>query len=283
MKRYRERMHTATTAVHHSRSEKSNRSYRDTWRTVRMFLNKTTFELGVLGAICGAAATIAVHHPYFQITDVRIEGLDSYASEIARQTVNEVQFSRLLGVPTNNYVLLRVDSMRKLLQSRVVLDGVELTKRFPHTLVVHAMEREVAFVVAAPNGTAYIADDGSVVRWYGKDDSSQADRKNRVIISVAQNIQTHGLRELVLDQTVVQKLNAIASMASTLHRGALSYITLALESQTVTLQFASDVAVTLRLDADIDVQMQKAKLSSTKFPTAKKIDVRFADKVFVTF
>jgi len=276
-------MHTAPAAVHHSRSEKSNRSHHETWQTIRMFLNKTTFELGVLGAICGAAATLVIHHPYFQITDVRIEGLDTYAGEIARQSISEVQFSRVMGVPTNNYVLLQVAHIQKLLQARVVLDSVDLTKRFPHTLVVHAAEREVAFVVVAPNGTAYIADDGSVVRWYTKDDSARADQANHVVISVSQDIQTHGLRESILDQSVVQKMNAISSVASTLHRGALSYITLALESQTVSLQFATDVSVTLRLDADIDVQMQKAKLSSTKFPTAKKIDVRFADKVFVTF
>ncbi len=283
MKRYRERMHTATTAAHHSRSEKSNRSYHDTWRTVRMFLNKTTFELGVLGAICGAAATLVIHHPYFQITDVRIEGLDTYASEIARQTVSEVQFTRLLGVPTNNYVLLQVDSMQKLLQGRVVLDSIELTKRFPHTLVVHAAEREVAFVVVGPNGIAYIADDGSLVRWYGNDDKGRADQTSHTVIKVSQDIQSHGLREIVLEQSIVQKMRMIATSAGGIHRGALSFITLETESQTVTLQFATDVAITLRLDADIDVQMQKAKLSSNKFPTAKKIDVRFADKVFVTF
>ena len=276
-------MHTATAAVHHSRSEKSNRSYHDTWRIIRMFLNKTTFELGVLGAMCGAAATLVIHHPYFQITDVRIEGLDTYASEIARQTVNEVQFTRLLGVPTNNYVLLQVDSMQKLLQARVVLDSVELTKRFPHTLVVHAAEREIAFVVVGPNGIAYIANDGSLVRWYGSDDKSRADQTSHTVIKVSQDIQSHGLRETVLEQGIVQKMSSIAESSGGIHRGALSFITLETESQTATLQFATDVAITLRLDADIDVQMQKAKLSSNKFPTAKKIDVRFADKVFVTF
>lgn len=276
-------MHTATAAVHHSRSEKSNRNHQDTWRTIRMFLNKTTFELGILGAICGAAITIVVHHPYFQITDVHIEGLDSYAGEIAKRSVGEVQSASLYGVPANNYVLLQVNQIKKLLQARVVLDSVELTKRFPHTLIVHAAEREVAFLVVGPNGTAYIADDGTLVRWYNKEQVSEVDGTSFVTIKIPQNIQNHDLRDVVLEKDIVQRMGVVASGAAALHRGALQFITIEPESQTVTLQFATDVAVTMRLDADIDVQMQKAKLSSVKFPTAKKIDVRFADKVFVTF
>ena len=276
-------MHTATTAAHHSRSEKSNRNYQDTWRTIRMFLNKTTFELGILGAICGAAITIVIRHPYFQITDIRIEGLDTYAGEITKRTVNEVQNSSLYGVPSNNYVLLQVSKLEKLLQGRVALDSIELTKRFPHTLIVHAVEREVAFLVIGSNGTAYIADDGTLVRWYDKQQDSEIDLTNFVVIKISGDVQSRGLRDKVLDQSVVQRMSIIADGARGLHRGVLESISLESESETATLQFSSNLAVTMRLDADIDVQMQKTKLSSDKFPTAKKIDVRFADKVFVTF
>ncbi len=281
MKRYRERMHTAPAAVHHSRNEKSFGPSREMWQTIRMFLNKTTFELGILGIICGAAVVIIVQHPYFQITDIRIEGLDTYASEIARTSIDEVRSSSLYGLPRNNYVLLQVGTIEKLLQSRTVLDSVELVKRFPHTLVVRAAEREVAFVVVSPNGVAYIADDGTLVRWYQSDE--QTDFGRYTVIKVAEKIQNHGLRESILDRETVARMNVIAGHASSLHRGSLGHISIEPESETVTLQFVGGVAVVLRLDADIEVQMQKARLSSVKFPAAKKIDVRFADKVFVTF
>lgn len=276
-------MHTATTAVHHSRSEKSSRNHQDIWRTIRMFLNKTTFELGILGAICGAAITIIIRHPYFQITDVRIEGLDTYAGEIAKRSVSEIQNDSLYGVPSNNYVLLQVGKLEKLLQGRVALDSIELTKRFPHTLIVHAVEREVAFLVLGSNGTAYIADDGTLVRWYDKQQDREIDRTNFVVLKISGDVQSRGLRDRVLDQSVVERMNIIADSARGLHRGTLESIIIESESETVTLQFSTNLAVTMRLDADIDVQMQKTKLSSVKFPTAKKIDVRFADKVFVTF
>lgn len=274
-------MHTAPAAVHHSRNEKSFGPSRETWQTIRMFLNKTTFELGILGIICGTAVVIIVRHPYFQITDIRIEGLDTYASEIARASIDEVRSSSLYGLPRNNYVLLQVGAIEKLLQSRTVLDSVELVKRFPHTLVVRAAEREVAFVVVSPNGVAYIADDGTLVRWYAPNE--QVDTARFITIKVAENIENHGLRESVLDRETVTRLNVISNHASSLHRGSLGYVSLEAESETATLEFVGGVAVVLRMDADIDVQMQKARLSSVKFPAAKKIDVRFADKVFVTF
>lgn len=274
-------MHTASIAVHHSRNEKLNRSSHDFVRTIRLFLNKTTFELGILGIICGAVLTIVIHHPYFQITDIKIEGLDTYAAEIAKRTISHVQHDSFYGIPANNYVFLQVAQIEKLLQERIALDNVELTKRFPHTLVVRAVEREVAFLVVGTNGTAYIADDGSLVRWYDK--NQNVDPANFVALTLSGDVQSKGLREQVLDQSVVQRLNIIANASSGLHRGALASVDLESESDTVGLRFATDLTVSLRLDADIDIQMQKAKLSSAKFPTAKKIDVRFADKVFVTF
>lgn len=282
MKRYRERMHSAPPAARHSRSEKSDASQRRTWVTIRMFLNKTTLEIGVLGLLIGTIATIFVRHPYFQITDIRIDGLDTYAGAVAKHAVDEAQNDVLLGAPANNYVLLQVGSLQKALQGRIALDSLQITKRFPHTLIVHAAERPAAFLVEAKNGTAYVAADGTLVRWY--DSGERADTQtNYTTIHLNADMQNHALYGQVIEAGIMRTLSAITSSSALIHRGAIRFISLDTETKTASMEFDAGLAITLRLDANIDVQLQKAQLSSGKYPNAKRIDVRFADKVFISF
>ena len=284
MKRYRERMHTAAPAARHPRNEKSERHFTGpSWSTIRMFLNKTTLELGVLGLLCGGAATLLIQHPYFQITDVKIEGLDSHAYAIAKKGVSEIQAAPRAGVPANNYVLLQVGGLKKLLQDRIALDSLQITKRFPHTLVVSAAERQTVFIVHAKNGVAYVAADGSLVRWY-EAGTYMADGQQSNFVKVISNseIQSHKLLETVISDQTVHILTTVVQKAPKALLGDIVSVEL-VDAETLRVLFARGASIQLRMDADIDIQIQKAELSAKKYPAARHIDVRFADKVFISF
>lgn len=285
MKRYRERMHTSAPAARYPRSEKSERHFTGpSWSTIRMFLNKTTLELGVLGLLCGGAATLLVQHPYFQITDVKIEGLDSHAYAIAQKSVTEIQASSRAGVPANNYVLLQVSGLKKLLQDRIALDSLRVTKRFPHTLIVSAAERQTVFIVHAKNGVAYVASDGSLVRWYDGYTyaAEQSPQTNFIKVITSAEIQSHKLLESVIAAETVKILTTIAHKAPTQLLGNIASMELT-DAETLRVQFARGASLLLRMDGDIDIQIQKGELSAKKYPAAGQIDVRFADKVFISF
>jgi len=248
-----------------------------------MFLNKTTLELGVLGLLCGGAATLLIQHPYFQITDVKIEGLDSHTFAVAQKSVAEIQASSRAGVPANNYVLLQVSALKNLLQDRIALDSLHITKRFPHTLVVSAAERQTVFIVHAKNGVAYVASDGSLVRWYEPGTyTAEGQQSNFVKVISNSEIQSHKLLETVINDQTIRILTTVVQKALKALLGDIVSVEL-VDAETLRVLFARGASIQLRMDANIDIQIQKAELSAKKYPAARHIDVRFADKVFISF
>lgn len=248
-----------------------------------MFINKTVIELCVLSVLISAIGTFLFTHTYFEIRDVRIEGLDAYASEKAKKIITEELSRKVLKLPANNYLLFNTDRLASELENTIAVESLSIEQKFPHSLIIHATERPVAVQFSAPNGVAYVAPDGKLVRWY--EPHERIDRNPMIpIVRYGTEISDHKLFAQVIESRIIESVTNSAAAAHKITKNKFSGALLKSGTDdTITLEFNPTPSIVIRINADLTVQLKKAEVSAEKFPNAVKIDVRFADKVFVTF
>lgn len=99
----------------------------------------------VLAIVLVIAGGVAYNSSLFTVSNIKVEGVDH---------LTESEMAQLAAVPDNT-TLLRVDAdtiKKRLLQNAWVSD-VQVSKRFPDTLVIKVKERTVAAVVAVPQSS----------------------------------------------------------------------------------------------------------------------------------
>lgn len=278
MKRYRARMqHTHN----FSRAEKQEHARAPIpWY---LLFNKTTLEVCVLSFLIGSIVVLAIRHPYFQITDIRVDGVDTYAATKVKTAIDNTLRTSFLGTRTDTYLLFQSTTLDKAIRTELAVDAVQIIQRFPHTLIIHASERPIAFKVVAPNGVALIGPDGTLVRWYEPGNVQEVRNMPYPTIEQHDDIGNKTLLATVIDSGTAKTLSTVVTAATHIRGAKLTQINLADETKTASMQFDTGLVITVRLDADIDIQLQKAELSVEKYLNAKRIDARFGDKVFISF
>jgi len=252
-----------------------------------IFFNKTLIEVAILCALIGAIAALLFQHSFFELRDVRIEGLDAYAAARVKKALAEQRGGNRFGLSENNYSVFSVSKLQDEISAVVILDALEVTKKFPHSIIIRAQERAAVLQHKTSSGIADLDREGRVIRWY--ETAELNERFGQLPLLVAENNETEMMRPALgaprVPPNVVDAAIQLVATAPRLTSSMLSSISYAGESDAAVMRafFTSGLEVVIRTHADVTIQLRKAELSGKKYPKAKKIDARFADKVFVSF
>lgn len=250
---------------------------------LRRLFNKTAFELAVLGVVIIGGIHVMGTHAYFQISDVKVSGLDTYASGQARSVIDVYLSRSWPGLKGNSYLAVKPNKLGTEIGQRLAIDTINVKKVFPHTLLVEAGEVRMRARVIALNGEAYVSQEGLLVRWYSTTSTAPAIQNVPTVI-VDKVISSHNILEPVIDKGVIDSVLHIQRAAPTISNSPLRRIHLYDEPfDKVEIEFDRGLVVAAKLSGNMDVQLRKAEVSAAKYLNAKQIDVRFADKVFVQF
>ncbi len=248
----------------------------------RQLISKTSAEIFLLALFIGGITIFSLRHPYYQITDIRIDGVDTYAREHVEQALREAMNIQTFGVNSKNYLLFRPQELEKRIRASLVVDALSIEQRFPHTVVIHCTEREMALRVVADDGSAMIASDGQLVRWYATT-TRESDIPNRPAIKISGSILSHKLGDSVLSTERASLLEQTFKIFENIQGHHIIDIIYDTQSESGSIELDSGLVMVIRQDAHIETQFEKARLGLIKYPLAKKIDVRFGDKIFVSF
>ena len=241
-----------------------------------MKLKKTWFELCALVALISCNMYVLLTHTYFKITDVRIQGLDAESSTLARSIVNEY-------VQTHRYPVLREINLAKELQKKLALDQLIIIKKFPHTLEITASEIPIRARIYTANGIASVSQLGEVVRWNA---TTSTENYIDLIPKIKINItpDDHELGMNILDSQILKKILLMHERAAHMNSSRIRYISVMDNPfDRVELKFENELTLIAKLSGDAEPQLQKAFIAIQKYPKAREIDVRYTDKVFVSF
>ena len=245
-------------------------------------LNKTIFELAGLCIIIGANLWLVTQHPYFQINDITIVGLDSYSTAQARQTIDSYFKTSYFGLPRQAYIGLSVGALKNELEKTIAFDTVTIEKKFPHTLQIRATETPMKMRIHMPNGDALVSADGLLVRWYAASSTNPAPIAGPVVLTNAPGT-FQGPLTPVLSEHNQSIVTTIRSRGAQLAGTRLLTVELNQDDpERIVLAYEQGTRVIITGNADIGVQLEKASVSLKKIGAGKQIDVRFADKIFVS-
>lgn len=243
----------------------------------------TAGKLLILFTLIATQTILLARHTYFRITDIRVVGLDSYASDKVRSVIQDSMDETFFLFPRSTYFSVSRSHLQELLEQRAAFDSLLIEKKFPHKLIVTAAERQPQMQFEAPNGVADIGDRGDIIRWYPKGEINERAGLLPRLETYDQLVDTK-LGSIVVDSDVRTTIIASAKSAGALgaHSLVLARDAGAGEASLI-LMYSNGLELILRTHASSETQIAKAIVSYKKYPHAKKIDVRFSDKVFVSF
>lgn len=251
---------------------------------IELFANKLVIELLVLFMIVCGIANLMLHHSYFAVTDIAISGLDSYASAAALATTKSYLGDRSYGfIPHGSYIACSPEELEDALRHTLALDSITITKQFPHTLRIVASETPIRMEVEAPNGRAYISNDGLLVRWYPKEGNAAAPKLLGPVVRFPNDLTVSGVLQPIVSEELENIIVTLQASALRLAGRGLLAITLDPSMlDRITLQYEQGTEVIISGTTNIPLQLKKAVAALSYTKPNMQVDVRFADKIFVS-
>ncbi len=263
--------------------EKKPRSTNLLGRTFRSLYHKETIEVIFLCAIVASNAWLITHHAYFQMNDISITGLDTYASAEVQTSLTDYLHKTHFGIPHASFIGFTPTEVIDQLHGIVALDTITVVKKFPHTIQINAAETPMRIRINAINGTALVSADGLLVRWYPTGSTEQPVVIEGPSMQINSAITPQGILQPILEPQVHAAVVAIRANGASLNGFKLQSILYdPIDDDRFVLQYEQGTQVIVSGSANISVQLQKAIAAIQKTGVGKKIDVRFADKVFVS-
>jgi hypothetical protein len=248
----------------------------------RWLFNKTIFEVLLLVSIVATIVWLITQQAYFQVNDITITGLDSYASVQAQQTIESYFKISKFGLPHHAYIGLSVLELQKELQKKIALDSIAIEKKFPHTLRIHATETPMKIHVHMLNGDALVSADGLLVRWYPAGGIEPATIAGPLIITNVPGAFQSPLSPVLSQRE--QEIVAAIHMHGLLmgNEKLLAVEFMVNDPERIILAYGQGTHVIITGLADVAVQLKKAIISVESVGPGKQIDVRFGDKIFIS-
>lgn len=119
----------------------------------------------------------------FQITDWEINGLKQYnKQEITAALQNFLSQPKFLTFKYSNIFLFNQDAFKKDLSSQFIFKTVEVTKYYPHKIIINVQEKQEKLAIYNKNKIFVLADDGTIIRekegidgWYTAPNTANGD------------------------------------------------------------------------------------------------------------
>ena len=101
---------------------------------------RNLFGLFTLGIIFLTWLLILVYLPFFRINNIEYNGLKLIKQSDVQKMVEENVFIKSV-IPKNNYFLIKINKIDKVLNENFNLDNIEIIKKFPDTLIINFKEK----------------------------------------------------------------------------------------------------------------------------------------------
>ncbi|MDO8499510.1 MAG: FtsQ-type POTRA domain-containing protein [bacterium] len=128
--------------------------------------NRLQLTLIILVALAITWIGFLIYTPYFKITKVTYLGLNLIKKEEIAARVTEVMRGSII-VPKDNYFVVRVSAISKIIQENFSLKSIKVTKQFPSSLVIDLEEKNSAIIY--DNGLGYwlLDREGTIIKSLG--------------------------------------------------------------------------------------------------------------------
>lgn len=250
-------------------------------RVSKLIRQKYFWELIILFLLIGGSGELLLCHNFFKVHDVQIIGLDGRATDLARTTINTYLNSGWGGWRHNNYYLLDTQVLTNNLTRTIATDEISVTKIFPHTLRAQITELPIRAAVEFDNTIALVSADGEVVRLAT---TSTAQARLVPWIYCGGFASSTAVRAQIISSERLQIAQQIFSLAAQINSPQVALIFLPNNDlERAELRLQSGKRVIFKPTADLNAQIKKAGAAAAKYPLAKSIDVRFADRAYVSF
>ncbi len=252
---------------------------------IRGLLKRGSLEFIIFILLSLGMLRICAVHSYFQLSDKKISGSDTETTVRIQHVLSDYLEGTTFGLRHSSFMFFKSSIVEAEIKKQVAIDSITIQKKFPHTLIISATEIPIAARVIAENGQALVSADGQVVRWYDTTSTLAAFiERPAIILGRPLAASEHELLARVVEKRTVDLATRFERTAGSMVHDDLSAIALKPDDpQLLELHFVRGLVVLMTQDADYDVQFQKVQAASTKLVNPKRIDVRFGDKVFVSY
>lgn len=219
----------------------------------------------------------------FRLTKIEItNNQELQAEEVKNFVQSQLDRGRLLLFKNNNYFLVKIKRLEKDLMSNFNLDGVEVTKNFPHTIKIELQEKISQFIWQRDD-TLYLVSAKGVL-------NRQIEALNE---SVEKYLILHDFRaqkpesEQILNDNELNLINKIADTWAIHFNDNNSLKKIYLNDDLSQLNVQVKAAYVIKLDATKDINEQLNNLKKilaeniiTDPNSIEYIDLRFGDRIF---
>lgn len=129
-------------------------------RTRALRLKLTVLFLALLGNL-----GVFLKHPFFNITEINIQGAEKISVEHLRYLANnELSKTRAMFLTQRNYWLVETTSIIQTIKNNYSLNKLEINTKFPRTLNIILKEKEAALAYKTEAKTWLLDDQGRVIQ-----------------------------------------------------------------------------------------------------------------------
>lgn len=247
----------------------------------KLIRQKYFWELIILFLLIGGSGELLFCHNFFKVHDVQITGLDGRATDLARTTINNYLTSGVWRWRHNNYYLLDPQVLTTNLAQTIATDQLTVKKIFPHTLHAQITELPIRAAVEFDNVIALVSADGELVRLAT---TSTAQARLVPWIYCGGFASSTAVRTQIISAERLQIAQQIFALAAQINSPQINMIFLPdNDKERAELRLKSGKRLIFKPTADMNAQIKKAGVAAAKYPLAKSIDVRFADRAYVSF
>ncbi len=141
------------------------------------------------------------YHPYFQIQDIEVYGLNRIDRYKFMDAVNgTLESNRFLFFYGHSYMLLNTDELEEVLTNKFALTSIEIDKSFPHSLNIHVEEQISNIVYDNGKEYSYLSQDGTLVEKLRKTGEDEWEVKTEMVTSTNEDGEAY-LEEIEVSRT----------------------------------------------------------------------------------
>ncbi|MBD3311739.1 MAG: hypothetical protein GF349_04605 [Candidatus Magasanikbacteria bacterium] len=133
-------------------------------------------------------AAIFLYHPYFQISDISVDGIKRIDKLEFREAVKgAMDYKRYFILPAKAYVMTDTTELKNLLKSKYALSDINVEKKFPHYLKITVEEQLSTIIYDNGDRYSYLGKDGTIVEVLRETGEDEWIIKTKIVTSTNEN------------------------------------------------------------------------------------------------
>lgn len=222
--------------------------------------------------------------PLFALREVKIEGVSRIPeAELANFAWQQSQGRHTLIFRQDNLLFFQEEELSVTLSENFSFDSLRVYKRWPHTLVISAGERSLAFVWRDKNGQSFSDSSGCLVR---EAVLTEVELANYAILEAGGDLDYLDNKDcLKIDESYLQALFTLYGKTKTYPELKIDRFLMEGAFNTLKADLASGPNILFNVKDDLDKQINKLVIikqeqSREEFDALEYIDLRYGDRAY---